>query len=43
MLKSFKTWALVAAAMGGTLFMSGCLGGNTWWLVTAILNEDIFG
>ena len=43
MLKSLKIWALVAVAMGGTLFMSGCLGGSNWWLWTAILNEDIFG
>jgi len=43
MLNSLKSWALFAAVMGGTLFASGCIGGNKWWLITAILNEDIFG
>ena len=45
MLNSLKKWTLVAAVFGGTLFASGCLGlgGNKFWLITAILNEDIFG
>jgi hypothetical protein len=43
MLKSLKKWAFVAAALGGTLFAWGCAGGQNWAIITAILNEDIFG
>ncbi len=39
-----KKWALVAAVFGTTLFASGCFGfGGNWKLITAWLNEDIFG
>jgi hypothetical protein len=40
----FKKWALVAAVFSVTLFQAGCLGfGGNWKLITAYLNEDIFG
>jgi hypothetical protein len=44
MLKTLKKWALVAAVFGGVLFNGGCLGfGGNWKIISAILNEDLFG
>ncbi len=43
MLNLLKKWTLVVAALGGTMFASGCLGGKSWLWITAYLNEDLFG
>jgi len=43
MLNSLKKWALVAAVFSTVLFSWGCSMGPQWKLITAWLNEDIFG
>jgi hypothetical protein len=48
MLKRVKLLAYAAAVLGGSLLASGCIGyglalDNIPRVITAILNEDIFG
>jgi hypothetical protein len=52
MLKRMKVWALLAAAVGGSLFHIGGCGGFLPWgtdfgsipnILSAILREDLFG